>query len=175
MNNDVAIFYSLFVSVFSFLFSMLWTFVSVSDIGLGFGARFRTNVMCCEGEVGLCCKVPKGLRLFSHLFRTRPADNSQWGMGRTCSLVVRHGAVAGAGSVLRARPVPCLLAVLLRIWAELALARARRYSWHSFDERRCGHTLLSIFFGFSFFLCVVDFRFGFGFGHWTWFRTSVSD
>ena len=31
MNNDVVIFYFLFVSVFSFLFSVMWTFLSVSD------------------------------------------------------------------------------------------------------------------------------------------------
>ena len=77
-----------------------------------------------RGGGGALLQGAQGMRLFSHLFRTRPADNSQWGTGRTCSLVVRHGAVAGAGSVLRARPAPCLLAALLRIWAELALARA---------------------------------------------------
>ena len=58
MNNDVVIFYFPFVSVF-LSFSVLWTFVSVSDIGLGFGHRFRTNVVCCEGEAGFCCEVPK--------------------------------------------------------------------------------------------------------------------
>ena len=58
MNNNVVIFYFPFVSVF-LSFSVLWTFVSVSDIGLGFGHRFRTNVVCCEGEAGFCCEVPK--------------------------------------------------------------------------------------------------------------------
>ena len=58
MNDDVVIFYFLFVSVF-LSFSVLWTFVSVSDIGLGFGHRFRTNVVCCEGEAGFCCEVLK--------------------------------------------------------------------------------------------------------------------
>ena len=127
-----------------------------------------------RGGGGVLLRGAQGMRLFSHLFRTRPADNSQWGMGRTCSLVVHHGTVAGAGSVLRARPVPCLLAALLRIWAELVSARARRYSWHSFDEQRCGHILLSICFGFLFsvlwtFLSVSDI--GLGFGHR--FRTNV--
>ena len=55
MNDDVVIFYFLFVSV-SLSFSVLWTFLSVSDIG----HRFRTNVVCCEGEAEFCCEVPKG-------------------------------------------------------------------------------------------------------------------
>ena len=102
----------------------------------------------------------QGMRLFSHLFRTRPADNSQWGTSRTCSLVVHHGAVAGAGSVLRARPVPCWPVVLPHIWAELASARVWRCSWHSFDERRCGHILFSICFRFFFLslCCGLSFR-----------------
>ena len=113
-----------------------------------------------RGGGGALLQGAQGMRLLAHLFRTRPADNSQWGMGRTCSLVVHHGTVAGAGSVLRARPVPCLLADLLRIWAELVSARAWRCSWHSFDERRCGHILFPICFQFFFLslCCGLSFR-----------------